>query len=287
MLKGLQLSVVIVDDFVLTLDFLETHRIIVTVRQTSLELGLEVVDLLCEVIQLLLDLDTLLHDQGQDILLDFVDFLVSFVEVSVSSVDALDRVLFTLLHNGNGVLLKFHDHALHAFQHGINLALHVLHLRNVLHDVHQELAILFLLFFSEFLSVLLHHHVLWIDLQPVVGSRGEFLQVLESSLELVNQEVRVNFDPNAHTHLECFDKVAQINFEPILLNGADDLGDVGLDLPQLRDLLVEQFHIWDLLSAALKQQVSTLDRLLALDFFILGLVVGEEFLKGLFWIDLP
>jgi hypothetical protein len=201
----LQLGVVIVDDFVFVLDLGEGDGVVVAVWQVGFEIGLEVVHLLREVVEFLLDLYALLDDKSEDILLNLVNLLIGLIEGGKPSLDTLYGILLPLLHNGHRVLLELHNHTLHPLDHHIDLALDFLDFGDVLHDVHQQLSVLLFLFLGELLPLLLGHDVFWVDLKSLVGAGCELFQVLVGGLELVYQEVCVDFDPLTHLYLQGFD----------------------------------------------------------------------------------
>lgn len=147
----------------------------------------------------------------------------------------------------------------------------ILHLTDVLHHLHQQSSVL--LFLALIVGIGVGEHVLRVSLQADVGPHIEVLQVLEGSLELMGEEICVDFNPAVDLHFERLDEVPEVNLDPSLLDWSLDLGDLYLDLLEVGDFLIEEIEVGDQLSATLEEDVLPLHLLLPFDLLDLWLVL--------------
>ena len=216
MLELLKFDVILIDFSISLHDFGNADAFIIDIWKVSLELCLELVDLDSESIQFLFDLNSLITDNIDDVFLDLIDLLLGLVETSLSSFDGLNRLVFSFFSDLNAVLLELDDHVSHPLHHNRNATLDILHLTDMLHDLHEKPSVLFLLPFIGRIGIC--EHVLGVGLQASICPEIELLEVLEGCLVFNCQEVSVNLDPVIDLNLKRLDEVSKVDFDPCLFD---------------------------------------------------------------------
>lgn len=148
------------------------------------------------------------------------------------------------------MLFKFNNHISHSFNNTTDASFYALHFADMLHDLHQQGSILFLLpFVGVFCAC---EDILRVGFKSDCGPVVKVLQIFKSCLELMAQEVSIDLHVSVDLDIKGLFEVPQINFNPGFLNWSLNFTYFNLEFFKFCDLVIKQLQIWNNFTASLK-----------------------------------
>lgn len=156
----------------------------------------------------------------------------------------------------DGVFFQSVDHFFHSFDNSFAFGFDIFDVRNNLHDIHEEIFVSLVFFFSWVLS----------DTLGGVGHKG--FKIFKGGFELGDQKLGVNRGPGSDFGVQCGLKGLNVDFKPGDIHGGGNFGNFNLNDFEGLDFFVKKFQIGDFGSDSIQKGVFPLNVfLLALSSF--------------------